>query len=176
MKHKSITPFTKPVRISGPFVSKAMATGRWYKGSEVIVSTASLMFLMVSPWYWQTHGGRQKINSWLSERSKYTQEYCNQEKLYTEACTVGAVRTSCEPCEKFRRAIFIPALIISCSLWIDRDAGPERESSTRHFTLNWAETLFNYFWFKNPVFAAILMFYWHFTSQKIMWLMNHWWK
>lgn len=36
------------------------------------------------------------------------------------------VHTSCEPWEKFRRAIFIPALTISWSLGTDRDAGPEQ--------------------------------------------------
>lgn len=35
--------------------------------------------------------------------------------------------TSCEPCEKLSRAMFIPALIISCSVCTERDAGPAME-------------------------------------------------
>lgn len=41
--------------------------------------------------------------------------------------------TSCEPWEKFRRAIFIPALTISWSLGTDRDAGPERNRRENMF-------------------------------------------
>ena len=35
--------------------------------------------------------------------------------------------TSCEPWEKLRRAMFMPAFTISCSLGTARDAGPEKE-------------------------------------------------